>query len=64
MSPAAERIQVQVGCGYCAAGVYASHMLEHLSLDDRSRALREIRRLLAPEGLVRLVLPDLRARAA
>lgn len=64
MSPAAERIQDQVGCGDCAAGVYASHMLEHLSLDDCSRALRKIRRLLAPAGLVRLVLPDLRARAA
>jgi SAM-dependent methyltransferase len=116
MSPAAERLYVQVGCGYCApdgwlnydasptlrwerlpllgslwtpnaqrfprnarygdvvrglplpdgsaAGVYASHMLEHLSLEDCRRALGEIRRLLAPGGFFRLVVPDLRARAA
>jgi len=39
---------------------YCSHTLEHLSLDDCRRALRETHRLLRPGGVFRGVLPDLR----
>lgn len=39
--------------------LYSSHVLEHLSLDECRRALKECRRLLAPGGVFRSVLPDL-----
>lgn len=41
------------------AGVYASHVLEHLSLQEFHAALAETARLLAPGGIFRLVVPDL-----
>jgi SAM-dependent methyltransferase len=40
-------------------GVYCSHVLEHLSLNDVRKALRNTYKLLAPNGTFRLVLPDL-----
>ena len=40
-------------------GVYASHVLEHLALDDFHRALDNTRRILADGGIFRLVVPDL-----
>ncbi len=40
-------------------GIYSSHVLEHLSLDDLRVALRNTFALLAPGGLFRVVLPDL-----
>lgn len=40
-------------------GVYCSHVLEHLSLDDFRKALFNTYRLLAKDGIFRLVLPDL-----
>jgi SAM-dependent methyltransferase len=46
-----------------ATGVYASHVLEHLALDDFRRALEEVFRILAPGGVFRLVVPDLASRA-
>jgi predicted SAM-dependent methyltransferase len=39
--------------------VYAEHFIEHLSLDDGIRWLREVERVLAPGGLLRLTTPDL-----
>jgi len=45
------------------AGLYASHVLEHLSLDDMRRALAESLRVLQPGGTFRLVVPDLKERA-
>ncbi len=39
--------------------VYSSHLLEHLAPDDAERLVREIARVLAPGGIVRLVVPDL-----
>lgn len=39
--------------------LYCSHVLEHLSLKDLRRALRNCARMLAPGGVFRLVLPDL-----
>ena len=47
-----------------ARGVYCSHVLEHLPRDDVPPALRNTYRILAPGGLFRAVVPDLRWRAA
>lgn len=41
------------------AGVYASHVLEHLSLDDFRTSLRNTLKILRPSGIFRLVMPDL-----
>jgi SAM-dependent methyltransferase len=46
-----------------AAGVYCSHVLEHLPRADLPVALRNTLRMLRPGGLFRLVVPDLRWRA-
>ena len=40
-------------------GVYASHVLEHLALEDFHKALHETKRILAVGGIFRLVVPDL-----
>jgi len=42
-----------------SAGVYCSHVLEHLSLSDFRLALRNSHRLLVEGGIFRLVVPDL-----
>jgi predicted SAM-dependent methyltransferase len=39
--------------------VYASHVLEHIAPHQLGDFLGEIRRVLAPDGIVRLVVPDL-----
>ncbi len=39
--------------------VYASHVLEHLTPGEASALVREVRRVLAPGGVVRIVVPDL-----
>lgn len=44
-------------------GIYASHVLEHLSRDDFEKALDETYRLLKPGGIFRLVVPDLARHA-
>jgi ubiquinone/menaquinone biosynthesis C-methylase UbiE len=44
-------------------GVYCSHVLEHLSLSDLRKAMRETHRVLAAGGLFRLVVPDLEYHA-
>jgi predicted SAM-dependent methyltransferase len=41
------------------AGIYCSHILEHLALDDADRALRNTYHYLKPGGTFRLVVPDL-----
>lgn len=46
-----------------ACAVYASHVLEHLALEDCRSALRNVLLLLEPGGVFRLVVPDLEARA-
>lgn len=51
-----------VGPGSCR-GVYASHVLEHLALDDMRVALANTFRMLQPGGVFRLVVPDLEALA-
>ncbi|WP_088240455.1 class I SAM-dependent methyltransferase [Calothrix rhizosoleniae] len=40
-------------------GVYASHVLEHLSLEDFRVALVNTYKILKPNGIFRLVVPDL-----
>jgi hypothetical protein len=47
-----------VGDGSCR-GVYASHVLEHLALEDFHRALENTKRILSEGGIFRLVVPDL-----
>lgn len=42
-----------------AIGVYCSHVLEHLSLADMRQALRNVHDILQPNGVFRLVVPDL-----
>jgi len=41
------------------SGVYCSHILEHLSLNDFRTALHNTFRLMRPGGVFRLILPDL-----
>ena len=40
-------------------GIYCSHVLEHLSLEDFRIAIRNSHLYLAPNGIFRLVMPDL-----
>jgi hypothetical protein len=40
-------------------GVYASHVLEHLALDEFHKALDNSRKILADDGVFRMVVPDL-----
>ena len=44
-------------------GVYASHVLEHLSYEDCLKALRNTYAMLEPGGAFRLIVPDLHERA-
>ena len=46
-----------------SAAIFASHVLEHLSLDDMRTGLKECYRVLAPGGRIRIIVPDLEARA-
>ena len=41
------------------ASIYAEHFLEHLSLDEGLAFLRECRRVLNPDGILRLSTPNL-----
>ncbi|HTY43056.1 MAG TPA: hypothetical protein VMH79_14375 [Thermoanaerobaculia bacterium] len=41
------------------ASIYAEHFLEHLAFDDGLRFLAECRRVLAPDGVLRLSTPNL-----
>lgn len=45
------------------AGIYASHVLEHLALNDFRQALKNTYTLLKPNGIFRCVLPDLEQSA-
>src|SRR5437773_8960637 len=40
-------------------GVYASHVLEHLALEDFHKALENTKRILRKDAFFRLVVPDL-----
>jgi SAM-dependent methyltransferase len=43
-----------------ADAVYASHVLEHLYREEGQQLVRESFRVLAPGGIIRIVVPDLR----
>lgn len=43
----------------CLDAIYASHVLEHLKPNEGLRLLKEFYRVLKPEGIVRIVVPDL-----
>jgi len=47
-----------VRAGSCK-GVFASHVLEHLALNDFNRALENTKRMLQKGGIFRLIVPDL-----
>lgn len=52
---------VRRGLGYAdgsLAVVYSSHMLEHLYRDQALRFLEDVHRALMPEGICRIVVPD------
>ena len=51
-----------IGTG-AADAAYASHVLDHLAREDGLKALREVHRILKPEGIFRTVLHDLRGIA-
>lgn len=65
-----KRFPVNVRCGDIVKGlpvpeayfkgIYCSHILEHLSLQDFDVALANTRRYLLDDGVFRLVVPDLR----
>jgi predicted SAM-dependent methyltransferase len=38
--------------------IYSEHVLEHLQLEDAQRLLRECKRVLAPDGILRIGVPD------
>jgi predicted SAM-dependent methyltransferase len=39
-------------------GIYSEHCLEHLKLEETRAVLKEFRRVLEPQGLARIVLPN------
>ncbi len=43
------------------SAIYASHLLEHLYLEEAKTLLKECFRVLKPAGVLRMVVPDLRA---
>ena len=40
-------------------GVYAHHVIEHLDYEDAYRVFDEVKRILAPGGTFRMIVPDL-----
>ena len=43
------------------AAIYACHVLEHLYLTEAKKLLKECYRIMEPAGIIRIVVPDLRA---
>jgi hypothetical protein len=56
----AEKLLVPEGTAHAA---YASHVLEHLTLEEARRAVRHTFRMLRPGGMFRVIVPNLRSRA-
>ena len=46
-----------------ASAIFCSHVLEHMPLSDMRLALHNMHRMLAPGGVLRVIVPDLSARA-
>lgn len=56
-----QRCDVKLGLPFptgCVDLIYSSHMLEHLSYEDGLAFLRECRRVIRPDGAMRLYVPD------
>ena len=51
------------GADNSADGVYASHVLEHLSREDVQIAIANVFKMLKPGGVFRMIVPDLAWRA-
>ncbi|WP_051631302.1 class I SAM-dependent methyltransferase [Afifella pfennigii] len=45
-------------------GIYAEHVLEHLRIADARRLLAELRRVMAPDAVIRIIVPSLEKYAA
>ncbi|MBJ7390331.1 MAG: methyltransferase domain-containing protein [Chthoniobacterales bacterium] len=61
-SPGVTRINLLQGLPFADAvydGIYCSHVLEHLPRQRVIGVLREFRRALRPDGILRVVVPDL-----
>ncbi|HEY8154704.1 MAG TPA: methyltransferase domain-containing protein [Myxococcota bacterium] len=41
-----------------AEGIFTEHCLEHLTVDACAEALRDLHRILAPGGVLRVIIPD------
>jgi SAM-dependent methyltransferase len=64
LQPADLRLNLRWGLPFAAGAarfVYASHLLEHFYYHEAEALLAEIRRVLCPGGVVRLVVPDIGA---
>lgn len=62
LSPGVTRINLLRGLPFADAvydGIYCSHVLEHLPRQRVIGVLREFRRALRPDGILRVVVPDL-----
>jgi predicted SAM-dependent methyltransferase len=60
--PGIQKVDIRHGLPFspnCFAAVYASHVLEHLTLEHGGEFLAECRRVLRPNGVIRLAVPDL-----
>lgn len=44
--------------GASVKGIFAEHFMEHLSYESCAHTLRELRRVLRPNGTLRIVVPD------
>jgi len=44
-------------------GIYCSHVLEHLALNELKKSLRNIYKLLKKDGIFRAVLPDMKSHS-
>lgn len=65
-SPEVKTYDIRKGLPYADASFdacYSSHVLEHLTHQEANRLLAESRRVLKPQGIVRIVVPDLEAIA-
>jgi len=65
-SPHVKHVDIIKGLPYPGEtfdAVYSSHLLEHLSPDQARALLKEMKRVLKKDGIIRIVVPDLEAIA-
>jgi len=54
------RVPLPLSAG-CAEGIFCEHVLEHFTPQEADAVLRDLRRVLRPGGVLRLIVPDARA---